>query len=332
MLRKRRGTWLAVVAVVVFVLPALAAAGPFDNLPYDKLPLDKIKGDKAPFFAYSELYVLGNSLSDVGNVFIASEGTIPPYPPYYNGRFTNGFNYTDYLAEDLMLLNDPSLLGGTNFAWGGARTSGGPVPSGLEQLAQYQALAAVYPPDADDLFVVFLGGNNMFDIIDEAGPIVLGGGDPTLIIETRIAQAMGDMAAILGGLIESGAVNIVVPNVPNMGLAPGVTLLYGGVFIDLATIASQSYNDALEDLLTDFDRYANIMRVDVYSFLSEVVDDPESFGLTEAVLPCLLVTMCDNPDYYLFWDLEHPTTVGHMLLADAVFDAVKKVLPAAVSK
>ena len=347
MFRKMRGNWLAAAAVLVLVLPALAAAGPFDNLPfdnlpYDKLPLDRIPMDHVPFAYsdYTELYVLGNSLSDVGNVFIASDGAIP-VEPYWEGRFTNGPNYTDYVAETYGLLNDPYLDGGTNFAWGGATTSDeNPyLVSGVEQLAQYQAFAAVYPPDADALFVVFLGGNNLRDIITDAGEAVLNQQNPAPIIEAGVAQAMGDMVYILGILIGFGAANFVVPNLPNMGLVPDVTLQFNGALVPLATSVSLAYNDALEELLTYFDSQANIMRVDVYGFFEEVVAHPASFGLSNATDPCfyvkdgVLLSWCSNPDEYLFWDTIHPTTVGHMLLADAVFDAVRQDnLPAAVSK
>lgn len=342
MFKNMRGNWLAAVAVLVLVLPALAAAGPFDNLPYDKLPMDRIPLDKVPFAYsdYTELYVLGNSLSDVGNVFLASEGQVPSFP-YYGGRFSNGPNYTDYLAETFGLLNYPSLDGGTNFAWGGATTSGGTAPSGLEQLEQlgeYLTFAGEHLPDEDALFVVFLGGNNLVDIIRSAAEAP---DQETMmdIIEDGITQAMIDMTVILGDLIGFGAVNIAVPNLPNMGQVPIITIPYAGALNDLATLVSQSYNGALEQLLQTFDSSANIMRVDVYGLFKDVVAHPGSFGLANATDPCFFEVpnvgwmMCPNPDEYLFWDPIHPTTVGHMFLGDAVFDAVRQDnLPAAAGK
>ena len=46
---------------------------------------------------YSALYAFGDSLSDVGNVFAASRGT-EPARPYFQGRFSNGPIWLDYLA------------------------------------------------------------------------------------------------------------------------------------------------------------------------------------------------------------------------------------------
>lgn len=309
-------------------MPTMAAAQPFGNLPFDKLPLDKMPLDKLPF-AYSELIVLGNSLSDVGNVFIANEGQTPVYP-YYDGRFSNGPNYTDHLAETFALLNDPYFDSGTNFAWGGARTSGEPI-SGLQQLGLYLELAETDPPDKNTLFVVFLGGNNLRDIIIAAGAAAEAGSDPTPVVQAGIGQAMEDMVVILGGLVQAGATNIAVPNVPNLGRAPAITLYQGGILVPLATAATQGYNAALEQLLQSFDPMANIMRVDVYDLFEELAADPGAYGLTNVTDPCFFEIpsggwmMCPNPDEYLFWDLLHPTTVGHMLLSDTVFDAVLPV-------
>lgn len=40
---------------------------------------------------YTPLWVLGDSLSDPGNVFELTGGERPASPPYFMGRFSNGF-------------------------------------------------------------------------------------------------------------------------------------------------------------------------------------------------------------------------------------------------
>ena len=83
------------------LVPVLAAAGPL-----------------------REVVVFGDSLSDSGNVFVATEAVlaeaIPVSPPYFQGRFSNGPVWVDILAEKLGLQLRPFLQGGTNFAFGGA--------------------------------------------------------------------------------------------------------------------------------------------------------------------------------------------------------------------
>src|SRR6266705_841732 len=72
---------------------------------------------------YSNVFVFGDSLSDAGNVFVATGGAVPVSPPYFQGRFSNGPTYAADLATRLGVQATPSLLGGTNFAFGGAWTS-----------------------------------------------------------------------------------------------------------------------------------------------------------------------------------------------------------------
>src|SRR5262245_14581793 len=73
----------------------------------------------------TEVVVFGDSLSDTGNLFLASGGTVAT-PPYFNGRFSNGPVWVEVLADKLGLdAPTPSVLGGTNFAFGGAETGAG---------------------------------------------------------------------------------------------------------------------------------------------------------------------------------------------------------------
>ena len=76
------------------------------------------------------MYILGDSLSDQGNLLAATTALgapsqqpgLPDETHYFHGRFSNGGNYVDALAARLGIEVLPSLAGGTNFAFGGART------------------------------------------------------------------------------------------------------------------------------------------------------------------------------------------------------------------
>ncbi|MDY6992457.1 MAG: SGNH/GDSL hydrolase family protein, partial [Pseudomonadota bacterium] len=46
-------------------------------------------------WALSPIYVFGDSLSDKGNLFELTG--LPPDPPYFNGRFSNGLLWSEYL-------------------------------------------------------------------------------------------------------------------------------------------------------------------------------------------------------------------------------------------
>jgi hypothetical protein len=80
---------------------------------------------------YNELVVLGDSLSDQGNVYTIT-GTLIPPPEYTDGtnlgRFTNGLNYVDYLAPSLGLDVAPSVLGGCAWRIPNSCAMGGRLP------------------------------------------------------------------------------------------------------------------------------------------------------------------------------------------------------------
>lgn len=50
------------------------------------------------FEPINELYVFGDSLSDVGTVFQATRGTYPPQRTYFQGHYSNGRVWVEYLA------------------------------------------------------------------------------------------------------------------------------------------------------------------------------------------------------------------------------------------
>ena len=132
------------------------------------------------------MYVLGDSLSDQGNMLAATtvlgaplgQPGIPDQLHYFQGRFSNGENYVDVLASDLGFSVTPSLAGGTNFAFGGTRTNYniieqplGPYPPGAYpwtlnlQTRAFLAPAATRDVDPTALYVVFSGSNDIGDIL-----------------------------------------------------------------------------------------------------------------------------------------------------------------------
>ena len=72
--------------------------------------------------AYSGLYSFGDSLSDTGNVFATTHAPVTGVP-FFNGDYNNEPVWVDLLGPMLGLASPTaSETGGTNYAWGGART------------------------------------------------------------------------------------------------------------------------------------------------------------------------------------------------------------------
>lgn len=89
---------------------------------------------------FSGMLVFGDSLADVGNVYIFS-GKEVPKAPYFEGRFSDGLLWIEVFAKEMgMGMLEPSLAGGTNYAYGGARTGDGErdgKPDMGMQISQY---------------------------------------------------------------------------------------------------------------------------------------------------------------------------------------------------
>src|ERR1700709_490686 len=76
---------------------------------------------------YSRLFVMGDSLSDDGNLYHAVFGLYPQSPPYYKGRFSNGPVWAENLAPKMGL----TFNSATDYAYGGAKTDSTNDGSGL---------------------------------------------------------------------------------------------------------------------------------------------------------------------------------------------------------
>lgn len=274
-----------------------------------------------PAWAYTSLEVFGDSLSDGGNV-AALIGTDPtqvitgndyvPSMPYASGTFSNGPTWVDGLASALGVSAAPSLLGGSNYAFGGAQTrdeSGG-SPSLLTQLGMYFA-ATGGSASADALYVLAGGGNNARAALEAIGldgaPLVR----TTLITAVQYARDIGSM---VDQLQAAGATDIIVWNTPNLGLTPAVMSL-GAEASFLGQVLSSAMNRALERRLID---EAGVRIFDIYGLVGAAVADPSAYGLVNVGDACGAPTAGCDVASALFWDGIHPTMTGHALIADAM--------------
>jgi len=259
--------------------------------------------------AYDAIYVFGDSYCDVGNIFLATHGTVPPSPPYYKGRLSNGPLWVEHLANALHLPLTPALAGGTDYAVAGAEVLQ-PVPAQPQNIPSVPQQVADYllqhggKADPNALYILEGGGN---DIIHATG---------------KNSQQLGaEIAAGLAGsellLRQAGARNFFIPNLLNIGLLPIAQSRAG--YAKAATIAT---NVALHNLLALESRLqgVTIFRADAYQIFRSITEDPSHLGFTNVTTPCLNLStgaVCSDPAHTLFWDTEHPTTFGHAFLAIA---------------
>ncbi len=294
--------------------------------------------------AYKSIVVFGDSLSDTGNDANLANAKYHFYFPgpvfdYTAGRFTDGYDtipaardYKGVWIEQLatMLPTKPtvkdSLDGGKNYAYGFAFTGAGTTLLGFgpysitinnvgTQIADYLATR----PKIDDrtLFVVWAGAN---DVINATSISDLYNG--------AINQATNVEA-----LVNAGATQIIVPNLPALGRIPR---LVGGPFEAPVTAETVFYNDTLAAGLkivhdSNPGKGLRIYPLDIFSLINNVIAKPAAYGLanvtgsSQGVFPL-------NPDTYLFWDDLHPTTHGHNIVATAANEMIQHHLCMAYPK
>jgi outer membrane lipase/esterase len=119
-------------------------------------------------------------------------------------------------------------------------------------------------------------------------------------------------------LVDAGATQFIVPNLPPLGLVPK---LNGSATTSIpATTASIVYNEFLKaglNLLNDFQfrRHLRFYQLDVFSLFSKIIASPASYSLANVTDMAQGGAYTIDPDMYLFWDDLHPTTKGHEILA-----------------
>ena len=296
----------------------------------------------APVF--SQIVVFGDSLSDDGNVrHVMEDQYLLSYPGgdfnYSDGRFTNSSDtdpssdtYAGTWHEQLGLTflglsaATNSLDGGADYAFGGATTASGtsertvisnPFPFGggdftltVDNLGkQVDDYLANNTPDAAALYILSGGGNDIFD--DDSS--------------SHVTETAANVEALVEQLASAGARNILVPNVPPLGLVP----LYKD---DAATATALNAAAAQyrSELNTDLDAAIatlagqgitiTLYRLDAYGLGYRLAANPEDYGFTNVVDSAQGESV--DPDEYLYWDDLHPTTAGHYQIAAAAFEVL----------
>jgi outer membrane lipase/esterase len=274
---------------------------------------------------YVDLVVFGDSLSDGGNNALVvgtdagqviTGNSYVPSLPYGSGVYSNGPVWVNSFAAALGLGATPSLAGGHNFAYGGARTrveEPGGFPASLRsQVGSFlDGVGGVAASNA--LYVIAGGGNNARSALD-----AIAGGAPLLqtVASTALNYAF-DIGRMVDRLQAAGAVDIIVWNTPNLGVVPAVTA-EGNAASFLGQLVANAMNRALELRLRD---EVGVSTFDVFGLVTQVTSNPAAFGLVNASDACGGLPGCDVATA-LFWDGIHPTAVGHQLLANAMIATV----------
>jgi phospholipase/lecithinase/hemolysin len=285
-------------------------------------------GSAAPIGPFSDLVVFGDSLSDPGNIFAITGGTVPDPTLYPNGQFTNGNTWASQLGAN--------FASGTNFAFGGARAVANPEPVGgdmddntdaIPDFAAQRDLFGLTAPSLgpNPLATVWFGGNDLRAGL--ANPASIG---------AVISAAVTEIVTGVGDLFSRGLTDVLVFGLPNLGRIPEVTSLDAflasigaapaGTAIAGATAATQGFNDALRSGLSTLTPLGNVQFLDTFALFEDILADADALQFTNTTDACILTlvpaTDCATDQGFIFHDTIHPTDRVHALIAEEVRAAV----------
>ncbi len=262
------------------------------------LPQAPAWANKTPF---SKIVVFGDSVSDNGNLFKLTGGAAPA-PPYWQGRFSDGPIWVEYLAQDLGmtgLLDDYAVGGATS----GTQVNGAPSdwPHGTQSQIEQYLLS--HPGDPDALYIIWTGHNDIFIPISET---------PMGDLDAARVAFVENMRNNIRMLWTAGAQHILVVNISDIGKGPGF-LAMGSEVSAWASWLASSFNQGLAGALNELaaEGVATIA-MDAFASSDTVFAHPAQFGFVN-------VTVDPFPEsragYSNFGG--HPSTQYHKVIAQS---------------
>ena len=274
------------------------------------------------------IFFFGDSLSDTGNTQLLLQGLGVPnsaipttQAPYANGQYTDAFGggvWSQQFAARLGTTAAPSLAGGTNFSFAGARsyTVTGGVPGLGDQVGFYlTSPLSGARSNAADLFVIMIGGNDIQAAL-ESGNAPAG-----------LATGLANIRSAVGSLYADGARRFLIANMPRADLTPRVQSFGPGVvagFKGFEDAWNANFNALIGGLSVGLVG-SDIDVLDLASLGSLTTAQFAAFGITNTRDACFDVAagaqmrVCRESQYS---DSFHPTSRAHTIISDLAFNAI----------
>uniref|UniRef100_A0A0D9WP10 GDSL esterase/lipase n=1 Tax=Leersia perrieri TaxID=77586 RepID=A0A0D9WP10_9ORYZ len=312
------------------------------------------------------IYIFGDSMSDVGNnnylLLSLAKSDYPWYGVDYEtgfptGRFTNGRTIGDIMASKFgvpppppfmsLYMTDDEVLGGVNFASGGAGLLN---ETGIyfvqylsfdNQISSFEEIknamiAKIGKKAAEEvvngaIFQVGLGSNDYIN--NFLRPFMADG-----IVYTHeefIGLLMDTMDRQLTRLYHLGARNVWFSGLAPLGCIPSQRVLSddGGCLDDVNAYAVE-FNAAAKNLLERLNAKlpgASMSLADCYSIVMELIEHPQKYGFETSHTSCCDVDttvgglclptaqLCDDRTAFVFWDAYHTSDAANQVIADRLY-------------
>lgn len=265
----------------------------------------------------NKVVALGDSLSDTGNIFNASQWRFPNPNSWFLGHFSNGFVWTEYIAK---AKNLPLY----NWAVGGAAGENQyialtGVGDQVSSYLTYAKLAKNYKP-ANTLFTLEFGLNDFMNY------------------NRGVPEVKADYAEALIRLTDAGAKNFMLMTLPDATKAPQFKYSTQEE-IDKIRAKVLEMNEFIKAQAMYYKAQGyNITLFDTHALFETLTSAPEEHGFVNASDPCLDINRSSSVDYmythalrsecaasgaekFVFWDVTHPTTATHRYVAEKMLES-----------
>lgn len=297
----------AILLVALFLLTQLTAAAPLKNL-----------------------VVFGDSLSDTGNLYEYMHHQLPQSPPYFTGHFSDGPVWVEYLMKHYYADPSAHIL---DYAFGGAgilspEDDDDDVFFTLRKEVDTYLLAHADVADPDNLYVVWIGGNNYLALPE----------DP----ESGTNLVIDGTKKEIDKLVKAGAKNVLLMNLPSLEKTP-----FANEFEMASGLKeiSELHNQKLLALSQELEKtYPEVhwIHFDVNILFQDMLAHHQDYGFYNTTQTCYdsLATSDKRPSLlrmvanvqpkvrkeqapcrtYFFFDLIHPTTRVHELMSEYLYE------------
>lgn len=264
---------------------------------------------------WDDLILFGDSLSDTGNAY-RDWGT-PESPPYFNGRFTNGQVWLEYVHDSIGVstTSAQSSDAGNNRGYGGATTENGyylwVITNVGQQVDDY---TDTFSFDSDEAVAILGGGNDLRNGVDDGQDIVDN-------IQEHAVQVIGD-----------GAETLLLFQLPPIDRIPEFRDDSDEEKAERAERVDE-FNEGIATLANTLaSQYGiTVHLIPLWEAFEEIYWNPDAFGFDNVTHSACEHSgfTCDSddpidpvPNRFIFFDNKHPTAPVHRFISYLVGEVV----------
>ncbi|KJY83966.1 thermolabile hemolysin [Vibrio galatheae] len=262
----------------------------------------------------NRMVAFGDSLSDTGNLFNGSQWVFPNANSWFLGHFSNGFVWTEYLAQ----AKSVPLY---NWAVGGAAGTN-----------QYVALTGIY--DQVTSYLTYMKFAKNYQPKNTLFTLEFGLND-FMNYNREVADVKADLSSALIRLTDAGAQHLILLTLPDATKAPQFKYSTQQQIDEVRAkiVAFNLFIREQADLYKN--KGINVVLYDANTLFEAMTNNPQAHGFVNSTDACLNINRSSAMDYlyshsftnhcaahgsdkYVFWGVTHPTTAAHKYIADNI--------------